>query len=122
MGLRMETGVDSVKPVYILGSLVSFVTNHLTDILTFLLFDMGIVVFAIGSTTGEREPFLLAKLAQVTAHPLGSIVRVDAPRLHRPCMKQIFNGLKNGSLTTIHDRSAAAVTCHDIHHRKGISK
>ena len=56
------------------------VTEPLTDVGPIFLFDMGVVVFVVGSATGKLDGnFSLRKVSEkVVVEELGSVIKIEA--------------------------------------------
>ena len=78
-----------------LRSVIAVVAGKVTDDGVVLLFDVAVVVLAVGTTAGEGDVFILAVLPEVFVDELAAVVAVNAQKGKRELGAARFDGLKN---------------------------
>lgn len=96
-----EVGVQSCDPiepaekVELLGSVIAVVAGQVADDGVVFLFDVAVIVFAVGTTAGEGDVFMLAVLPEVFVNELAAIVAVNAQEGKREVGAACGDGLKH---------------------------
>ena len=62
------------------------------------LFDMSVVVFFVGASTGELDFFLITEGLEVIVDELRAVVGIDALELKRQSLFDFLHGIKHSDL------------------------
>jgi hypothetical protein len=79
----------------LLRSVIAVVAGKVADDGVVLLFDVAVVVLAVGTTAGEGDVFILAVLPEVFVDELAAVIVVNAQKGKREMGAARLDGFKN---------------------------
>lgn len=95
VGIQPSDLIEPAEKIHLFRSIIAVVAGKVADDGVIFLFDVAVVVLAVGTTAGEGDVFILAILPEVFIDELAAVVAVNTQKGKREVGATRFDGLKN---------------------------